>query len=114
MPGFSKMDQERLAFLLLGQRGKMEKQPLAPVGDSLWRLVLCLRMAVLLHRPRDDHPLPVFFVRQVAAGFQIELPADWLPANPLSAAALNEEALIWQRIGSSLRIKRRMARASAD
>ncbi len=114
MPGFSKMDQERLAFLLLGQRGKLEKLPVAPTGDPLWRLVFCLRMAVLLHRPRDDHPLPVFFVRQVAAGFQIELPADWLPANPLSAAALNEEALIWQRIGSSLRIKRRMARASAD
>ena len=63
-------------------------------------------MAVLLHRPRDDHPMPLFFVRQLGLGFQIELPADWLPANPLSAAALADEALIWQKIGSGLRIKR--------
>ena len=106
MPGFSKMDQERLALLLLGQRGKLEKLPLAPAGDSFWRLVFCIRMAVLLHRPRDDHPMPLFFVRQLGLGFQIELPADWLPANPLSAAALADEALIWQKIGSGLRIKR--------
>ena len=109
MPGFSKMDQERLALLLLGQRGKLEKLPLAPAGDSLWRLVFCIRMAVLLHRPRDDHPMPLFFVRQLGLGFQIELPTEWLPANPLSAAALADEALIWQKIGSGLRIKRRAA-----
>ena len=114
MPGFSKKDQELLALLLLAQRGKMEKLPVLPAGDPLWRLIFCLRLAVLLQRPRDDHPMPVFFVRQLGSGFQIELPADWLPANPMSAAALAEEALTWQRIGSGLRIKRRLARALAD
>ncbi|MFZ4538695.1 exopolyphosphatase [Propionivibrio sp.] len=106
MPGFSKKDQERLALLLLGQRGKLEKIPLTPASDAAWRLVFCLRLAALLHRSRDDQPLPVIFVKQSGTGFQIELPADWLLANPLSAAALEDETLIWQRIGLVLRIRR--------
>ena len=36
-----------------------------------------------------------------------EEPAEWLLANPRSAAALNEDAQSWQRVGSALRIKRR-------
>ncbi len=107
MPGFSKKDQERLALLVLGQRGKLEKLPLASVSDSIWRLVFCLRLAALLHRSRDDQPVPVFLVKPSGTGFQFELPGDWLLANPLSAAALTDEALAWQRIGTALRIKRR-------
>ena len=109
MPGFSKKDQDRLAFLVLGQRGKLEKLPSTPVGDSIWRLVFCIRLASLFSRSRDDHPLPVFSVMQSATGFQIELPAEWLLSNPLSAAALVDEAIVWQRIGLPLRIKRRTA-----
>ena len=107
MPGFSKKDQERLALLVLGQRGKLEKLPLEPGYDPVWRLVFCLRLAALLRRSRDDHPLPALVLRQVGNGFQVELPAEWLLANPLSAAALNEDAQFWQRVGSDLRIKRR-------
>jgi len=114
MPGFSKMDQERLATLLLGQRGKLEKLPAQSATDPIWRLVFCLRLSSLLHRSRDDEGLPVFFVRQSGTGFQVELPADWLSGNPLSAAALNEESLLWQRAGSVLKIKRRSASYSPE
>ena len=109
MPGFSKMDQERLALLLLGQRGKLEKLPVQQATDPVWRLVFCLRLSTLLHRSRDDQGLPVCFVRQSGTGFQVELPGDWLAANPLSAATLNDEALLWQRAGVMLKIKRRSA-----
>ena len=109
MPGFSKQDQERLALLILGQRGKLEKLPslpAMPAADALWRLVFCLRLAVLLHRSRDDEPLPAIVVRQTALGFVVELAGGWLHANPLSAAALGEEALYWPRVGATWRIKR--------
>jgi exopolyphosphatase / guanosine-5'-triphosphate,3'-diphosphate pyrophosphatase len=109
MPGFSKQDQERLAFLVLGQRGKLEKLPLAPAGDPIWRLAFALRLAALLHRSRDEQPLPAFLARSTGKGFEIDLPAAWLLANPLSAAALADETLIWQRVGSSLRVRRRAA-----
>jgi exopolyphosphatase/guanosine-5'-triphosphate,3'-diphosphate pyrophosphatase len=114
MPGFSKKDQERLAFLVLGQRGKLEKLPSAAAGDPIWRLVFCLRLGALLHRSRDDQGSPLFQAKATDKGFEVELPAAWLLANPLSAAALADEALIWQRVGSALRVRRRAAAALAD
>lgn len=111
MPGFSKQDQERLAILILGQRGKLEKLPATPTADARWRLIFCLRAAVLLHRSRDDEPLPRVVVKSAGSGFALELPADWLHANPLSAATLADEAKLWQRVGAPLRVKRRAAPA---
>ncbi len=100
MPGFSKKDQARLAMLVLGHRGKLEKLGALPAGDSVWTLVFCLRLAVLLHRTRDDRPIPAWRVARTASGYQIELSADWLSANPWTAAALGEESSIWRQIGS--------------
>jgi exopolyphosphatase/guanosine-5'-triphosphate,3'-diphosphate pyrophosphatase len=111
MPGFSKKDQARLALLMLGQRGKLEKLTALPEADAAWRLVSCLRLAALLHRPRDDRPLPALALRRTPSGFQLDLPGDWLAANPLTAAALADEAVAWERIGSGLRIRRRTGAA---
>lgn len=105
MPGFSKRDQARLALLVLGQRGKLQKLASMPAGDPNWRLVFCLRLAVLLHRSREDQPWPNLVVREMPIGFQIELPSEWLDANPMTAAALDEEAMRWRRIGIRLRLK---------
>ena len=109
MPGFSKKDQGKLAFLILGQRGKLERIASAEVSDSHWRLVFCLRIAALWHRSRDDQPVPQFRVRATASEFYLDLPNDWLHANPLSASALADEALTWPRVGRSFRIRRRSA-----
>lgn len=91
----------------LGQRGKLEKLMALPPSDTLWRLILCLRLAALLHRSRDDYALPDFRASHSVSGFQFELPGEWLVANPLTAAALFEETFAWQSVGSGLRIKRR-------
>ncbi len=112
MPGFSDKDQERLSLLVLGQRGKLEKIPALPAGDSLWRLLFCMRLAALLHRSRDNQSLPPFSATQTAGHSQLEFPATWLAANPLSAAALADEASSWQRVGLSLRVRRRAAVAA--
>ena len=109
MPGFSKKDQDKLSLLILGQRGKLEKLPLIPSADSLWRLIFCLRIAALLHRSRDDMPLPPLLVKQSSSGFSIELPGQWLQENPLTAGALAEESASWQRVGWQLRVRRRSA-----
>lgn len=110
MPGFSKQDQARLAMLVLGQRGKLEKLAALPQSDTIWHLIFCLRLAALLHRSRDDYELPHLFIKHDASGYQLDLPSDWLLANPLSAAALTDETAAWQRIGSKLRIKKRSTR----
>lgn len=107
MPGFSKKDQARLALLVYGHRGKLEKITALPAGDPSWRLLLALRLAVLLHRPRDGEPLPTCRVAAAAAGFQLELQEGWLAAHPLTALALDEEVAHWSRIGIPLRVKQR-------
>lgn len=109
MPGFSKKDQEKLSLLVLGQRGKLEKLPLIPSADPLWRQIFCIRVAALMHRSRDDTPLPPQVVKASATGFQLELPAQWLQDNPLTAGALVEEAGAWLRVGWQFRVRRRSA-----
>lgn len=113
MPGFSKKDQARLAQLVLGHRGKLEK--LGPVAavDSVWRLIFCLRLAVLLHRTRDDRALPVWSVKLLTNGFLLELPGEWLSANPWTAAALGEEASVWRQAGREYIVKSKPARKAA-
>jgi exopolyphosphatase/guanosine-5'-triphosphate,3'-diphosphate pyrophosphatase len=105
MPGFSKKDQARLAMLVLGHRGKLDKLKAIPAVDASWQLIFCLRLAVLLHRTRDDRPLPAWRVKGSDTGFMVELPGDWLDENPWTAAALNEEANVWRLIGREYVVK---------
>lgn len=107
MPGFSKKDQARLALLILGHRGKLEKVAGVPAGDVNWKLLCALRLAVLFHRSRDDHELPPFRVVPGGAGLTLELPQEWLAKNPLSAAALADEAAAWKGVGNEFRVKQR-------
>ena len=110
MPGFSKKDQERLSLLILGQRGKLEKLPLIPSADFLWRQIFCLRLASLLHRSRDDVSLPAELkVTQSSTGFQIDLPDQWLQKNPLTAGSLAEASEFWQKVGWQLQVRRNPA-----
>ena len=71
MPGFSKKEQARLALLVLSHRGKLEKLAAMGPDDASWRLVFCLRLAVLLHRTRDDRILPTWRVKLTASGFHL-------------------------------------------
>jgi len=113
MPGFSKKDQARLAMLVLGHRGKLEKLGAVAAVDSAWRLIFCMRLAVLLHRTRDDRMLPAWRATATANGFQLDLPAEWLQANPWTAAALGEEAAVWKQIGREYLVKGRAPRKFA-
>jgi exopolyphosphatase/guanosine-5'-triphosphate,3'-diphosphate pyrophosphatase len=110
MPGFSKKDQARLAMLVLGHRGKLEKLGALPQNDSAWCLVFCLRLAVLLHRTRDDRALPAWRVRMNGMGFVLDLPSEWLAENPWTAAALGEEVAVWKQAGWDYQVKSRSER----
>lgn len=113
MPGFSKKDQARLAMLVLGHRGKLEKLLAIAAVDGVWRLVFCLRLAVILNRTRDDRDLPAWRVRAAGNGFVLEIPSDWLHENPLTAAALAEEAAVWKQIGRDYLVRSRGSRKAA-
>jgi exopolyphosphatase/guanosine-5'-triphosphate,3'-diphosphate pyrophosphatase len=104
MPGFSRMEQARLARLVLAHRGKLGKVQDAGFEASDWKLVFALRLASLILRSRTDAKLPFLRVAADAGGFAIDLPHSWLDENPLSADALEAEAKHWKAVGMKLEV----------
>ncbi len=107
MPGFSKRDQALLARLVLAHRGKLERvQSLTRIAPE-WILILCLRLAALLHRARDDAPMPTIIVVNTDSGFQLQIDKVWLEGAPLTAAVLEEEAPQWANVGIEFKLRAR-------
>jgi exopolyphosphatase/guanosine-5'-triphosphate,3'-diphosphate pyrophosphatase len=104
MPGFSRMEQARLARLVLAHRGKLRKMQDAGLEGADWKLVFALRTASLILRSRTDAKLPFLRVAADAGGFAIDLPQSWLEENPLSAAALDSETDHWKSLGMKLAV----------
>jgi exopolyphosphatase/guanosine-5'-triphosphate,3'-diphosphate pyrophosphatase len=104
MPGFSRMEQQRLARIVLAQRGKLGKVQDEGLEGSDWTLVFALRIAALALRSRTDAKLPLVRVAGDDAGFAIDLPQSWLEDNPLTASALETESGYWRSIGMRLEI----------
>jgi exopolyphosphatase/guanosine-5'-triphosphate,3'-diphosphate pyrophosphatase len=104
MPGFSRMEQARLARLVLAHRGKLGKVQDAGFDGADWKLVFALRLASLILRSRTDARLPFLRVAADSGGFAIDLPQSWLEDNPLSADALEGEAGRWKSVGMKLEV----------
>ena len=104
MPGFSRMEQQRLARLVLAHRGKLSKVQDAGLEGTDWLLVFALRLAALLMRSRTDAALPPLRVASDDAGFTIELPQSWLDENPLTGAAFEAEGDVWKAAGMKLQV----------
>jgi len=104
MPGFSRMEQARLARIVLAHRGKLGKVQDAGLDGADWKLVFALRLASLILRSRSDAKLPFLRVAADAGGFAIDLPHSWLEENPLSADALEEEAKHWKAVDLKLEV----------
>jgi exopolyphosphatase / guanosine-5'-triphosphate,3'-diphosphate pyrophosphatase len=105
MPGFSRMDQARLARIVLAHRGKLARVAAIQPDSTDWLLIVCLRLAVLLHRPRDGRGIPPLSITHIENGFSLEIPTAWLEGFPLTARSLEEEALQWHSIGRVFRIQ---------
>ncbi|MEN3112359.1 exopolyphosphatase [Uliginosibacterium paludis] len=106
MPGFSRMEQGRLARLALAQRGKLERVQGLEANSPDWLLILCLRTAAILHRSRlslEALPLQIEIDRD--GGYLANVRHEWQQTFPLSAAALQDEVQQWLRAGRSFRIK---------
>jgi exopolyphosphatase/guanosine-5'-triphosphate,3'-diphosphate pyrophosphatase len=104
MPGFSRDEQSQVALLVLAHRRSLKKVQARIEGAVDLRAVLALRLAVILYRGRADIPLPSIQTRYGGARFRVNVDREWLLGNPLTAAALREETLEWQRIGFELKV----------
>ncbi|MCX8005256.1 MAG: Ppx/GppA family phosphatase [Burkholderiaceae bacterium] len=105
LPGFSTADQQRLAQLVLGQRGNLKKVTAALEGEDRGAAVFALRLAVIFCHARRDVALPRWELRRTRHGVELALAADWLAAHPLTHHLLEEEAEHWERAGLRLALR---------
>ncbi len=114
MPGFSRMEQQRLARIVLAHRGKLGKVQDAGLDGGDWNLVFSCRLAALLMRSRTDAQLPPLRVAGDDAGFSIEVPGAWLEENPLTGAAFETESEVWKAVGMKLQVSAVSERRAAQ
>jgi exopolyphosphatase / guanosine-5'-triphosphate,3'-diphosphate pyrophosphatase len=95
LPGFSREEQARLAFLVRGHRRKfpLEELQLLPEESrqKLLRLCVILRLAVVMHRSRAYAALPQFTLAAGDNAIRMKFPAGWLDSHPLTQADLQVE-----------------------
>ncbi|MEM7216900.1 MAG: exopolyphosphatase [Pseudomonadota bacterium] len=108
LPGFSRLDQLRLATLVRVHRRKFTPDLLPDIEDSarlrLLRLAVLLRVSCVLHRARDRNTLPDAKLVGEDDQLTISLPKDWLAEHPLTRLDLTEEANYLQAVGVLLKI----------
>ncbi|MGH8596332.1 MAG: exopolyphosphatase, partial [Gammaproteobacteria bacterium] len=109
MPGFSRGEQRRLAFLVRAHRRKFPVADLGGLSDEdqtlLPKLAVLLRLAVVLHRARRAAPLPPFALSVDDAALKLSLPKEWLGDHTLVGADLEQESSYLKAIGYKLRLK---------
>lgn len=96
MPGFSRQNQELLAYLIRAHRRKIPRKALnrLPSGEAphAERLGILLRLAVLLHHDRSKRPLPRFSLAAGNRALKLQFPDGWLEKHPLTRANLEQAA----------------------
>ncbi len=105
LAGFSTTDQERVAILILAQRGNLKKVSEALSDPARAAKILALRLAVILCHARRAVEMPQWTLRSARAGFELRLNADWLTRHPLTSFLLEEEAAQWEKTGVRLLVR---------
>jgi exopolyphosphatase/guanosine-5'-triphosphate,3'-diphosphate pyrophosphatase len=117
MPGFSRMDQGRLARLVLSHRGKLERIVGLDPASPDWVLIACMRLAHVLNRARDSRETPPATLAvtpgSMGAELVVGLPAAWLDEHPLTAATLGDETQQWASVGRRLTVESGRRKAAA-
>ncbi|WOX06797.1 Ppx/GppA phosphatase family protein [Microbulbifer pacificus] len=95
MAGFSRSEQENLAYLVRNQRGDIkatqEHYGFHPNND----LLLCLRLACIVHRDHMDRDIAGLVLAADGPGYQLEIPAQWLYHYPAIEDLLELEVECW-------------------
>ena len=96
--GFADHQLERLAVLVLAQRGGLRKVEAALATDAVLRdQALALRIAIVLCHARRDPTAGRFRLAHVGAGWQLAIDLGWVDGHPQSMHLLREEEKAWSR-----------------
>jgi exopolyphosphatase/guanosine-5'-triphosphate,3'-diphosphate pyrophosphatase len=96
--GFADHQLERLAKLVLVQRGGLRKGEGALAADPVLRdQALVLRIAIVLCHARRDPAQGRLRLAHVLGGWLLEIDTAWADAHPQSMYLLREEEKAWAR-----------------
>jgi exopolyphosphatase/guanosine-5'-triphosphate,3'-diphosphate pyrophosphatase len=100
LPGFVRLEQQLIACLVTLHRRKLD-DPFLDELPGIWRptmfkLVVLLRLAALLHRSRSPSDLPAIALAPGKDSLELKFPQGWLDENPLTVADLEQE-IDWLR-----------------
>src|SRR5690606_24531855 len=105
LAGFGRYEQYILANLVRAQRkglyaGKFEEVDEATM-EALVPLIVCLRLAIVLHRRREDiDGLPVLEAK--GQRYQLRFRRKWLKEHPLTEDGLEHESEYLEALGVAL------------
>lgn len=105
LAGFGRYEQHILANLVRSHRRKLGPGRFEGMDEAALAafipLTICLRLAALLHRRREDlAELPALSAD--GNQFSLKFKDNWLEENPLTLAGLEQEAEYYRQIGVSL------------
>jgi exopolyphosphatase / guanosine-5'-triphosphate,3'-diphosphate pyrophosphatase len=108
LPGFSQDEQELLAVLALGHRGKLGADFFADSADAdparLTYLLAIIRLASCFKYVEKLDHLPDFSIVAKEKSLTLDFPAGWLEDHPLTAHALENEKVVLGKVGLKLSI----------
>ena len=106
LPGFSQQEQEHLAVLALGHRGKINDQlfiDIAEPDQPRMRYLLCIiRLATCFKYVETLAKLPDFSLAAGEQSIRLEFPEGWLEEHPLTARELESEQQMLGKLGLEL------------
>lgn len=106
MAGFTKQEQ-----LFLGALVRYHRRPVprdyarmlpSRLHEALRLTMLCLRLACILSRSRDDRAIPEFTLRADDANVTLKLPPEWRKSHPLTMTDLHQETAQLRALGLHL------------
>lgn len=108
LPGFSQEEQEVLAVLALGQRGKLKPDFFADIAETeLLRILYMLaiiRLAGCFKHVEVLEQLPDFSICADEQSLTLAFPEGWLDDHPLTERELGEEKQVLGKLGLKLKI----------
>jgi exopolyphosphatase/guanosine-5'-triphosphate,3'-diphosphate pyrophosphatase len=108
LPGFSQDEQELLAVLALGHRGKLGADFFAATMDAdlarVLYLLAIMRLASCFKYVEKLEQLPDFSIVAKEKSLTLDFPKGWLEDHPLTAHALDNEKVVLGKAGLKLSI----------
>lgn len=109
MAGFTQQEKQMLSAMLLNHRGKFAPEVFealnTPHDQKLIYLTVILRLAVRIHRGREDEMPNIVLYIEKDKNIHLEFDDDWLKQHPLTKMDLEIEADRIQQMGFKLTFK---------